>query len=334
MGIRPLAPALLLLVASGTLARAAPAEARLTILDASEGCSEFWRRAPGAPPDAQASAFETLLRAPHPTLYTPEVLGLPAGSPVAASIPARLKVMGARFQPDADRVDEVRRTLASDLEQARAAFRRAFPDFRPTRPVYVICSVGAFDGAVRQVEGKDTLLFGPDVIAAIRPRGFNLRPLLEHELFHVFHESLHPDAPETIAWSLWEEGLATYVSAALNPGASHEEISVPDDLIRRATPMIPELSSRLLQHLDARPGGEVYGSFFLGPPDRTDVPARNGYLIGWRIAESLGRTRSLHTLARMTPAEARTHVERALREMAGQVPMPDAGMSVRPPSRP
>jgi len=307
----------LLWLGPGSPLAAAPAqEGRLRIIDASDGCAEFWRRARGASAEAQATAFETLLRAPHPTLYTQAVLGFPDGQPPAKWIPERFQKMGPRFQADPVRVDEVRRTLDADLEAAAVAFRKDFPDFHPTRPVHVVCSIGAFDGAVRQVEGKDTLLFGPDVIAAIRPRGFNLRPLLEHELFHVFHEGLHPTAPETIGWGLWDEGLATYVSAALNPGATHEEISVPDDLIRRATPMIPELSRRLLAHLDDKAEGEVYGSFFLGPLDRTDVPARNGYLIGWRIAESLGKTRSLDVLARMPPAQVRPEIERALRQMA------------------
>ena len=45
--------------------------------------------------------------------------------------------------------------------------------------------------------------------------------------------------PRPSAGALWEEGLATYVSAALNPGATHDEISVPDALIAEATPGSP-----------------------------------------------------------------------------------------------
>jgi len=286
---------------------------RIRVVDAAEGCAEFWRRAPGATPEEQARLFETLLRAPHPTLYTPKVLGLP--EPLSASVPERLR-KAARMRPDPARVEEVRRTLAADLADAAVQFRRTFPDLAFHRPVTVVCSLGSFDGGTRQVEGAQMLLFGPDVIAAIRPRGFSLRPFLEHELFHVHHANLHPDAPETVGQDLWEEGLATYVSAVLNPGATHDEISVPDALIAQATPRISELSRRLLAHLDDPDEGPVYKEFFLGSTEPADIPPRSGYLVGWRIAEALGKTRSLATLARMTPAESRIEVERALRRLA------------------
>jgi hypothetical protein len=305
---------------AGGLAAAAPdaGTIHLRVVDAAEGCADFWRRASGASPQEQARAFEDLLRKPHPTLYTTDVLGLDA--PLSKSVPERLAKIASRFRPEPARVDEVRRTLDADLEDAAAQFRKTFPDFVAKRPVSVVCSLGAFDGGTRKVEGKSMLLFGPDVIAAIRPRGFNLRPFLEHELFHVHHEALHPDAPENVAQSLWEEGLATYVSAALNPGATHDEVSVPDALVAEGTPRIPELAGRLLAHLDDPATGPVYKQFFYGSTETNpEVPPRSGYLVGWRIAEALGRTRSLAQLAALTPAESRSLVERALRELRAGV---------------
>lgn len=285
----------------------------LRVIDAAEGCAEFWRRVPGASPEQQARAFEELLRAPHPTLYTSKVLGMT--EPLSASVPEGLR-KAVRFRPEPARVDEVRRTLEADLRDAAVQFRKTFPGFVSRRPVALVCSLGSFDGGTRDVEGVERLLFGPDVIAAIRPRGFNLRPFLEHELFHVHHANLHPDAPETVAAALWEEGLATYVSAALNPGATQDEISVPDALVAQATPRIPELSRRLLAHLDDPSGGPAYRQFFFGSTEPAEVPPRSGYLIGWRIAETLGKTRSLAQLAALPPAESHLEVERALREMA------------------
>jgi hypothetical protein len=287
---------------------------RLLVVDAAERCAEFWRRVPGASPEQQARAFEELLRVPHPSLYTAEVLGL--DEPLAKSVPERLAKAAARFRPEPARVEEVRRTLDADLQDAAVQFRRTFPGFVSKRPVSVVCSLGSFDGGTRKVEGASMLLFGPDVIAAIRPRGFNLRPFLEHELFHVHHEALHPDAPETVGESLWEEGLATFVSAALNPGATHDEISVPDALIAEATPRIPELAARLLGHLDDPATGPVYKQFFYGSSEKSPgVPPRSGYLLGWRIAEAAGKARSLAQLAAMSPAESRALVERGLRDL-------------------
>ena len=76
------------------------------------------------------------------------------------------------------------------------------------------------------------------------------------------------------------------------------------------------LSQKLLRHLDDPDSAETYGYFFLGPLDRTDVPARNGYLIGWRIAQELGRSRSPPELARMTPAQIRPELVRVLERFA------------------
>jgi len=308
--------ALLVCLAGGTAAAGPDAGSeRLRVVDAAERCAEFWRRVPGATPERQARVFEELLRAPHPTLYTTDVLGL--DEPLSKSVPERLAKATARFRPDPVRVDEVRRTLDADLQDAAAQFRKTFPGFVSRRPVAVVCSLGAFDGGTRKVEGASMLLFGPDVIAAIRPRGFNLRPFLEHELFHVHHEALHPDAPETVGASLWEEGLATYVSAALNPGATHDEISVPDALIAEARPRLPELAGRLLAHLDDPDSGPVYRQFFSGSTEKApDVPPRAGYVLGWRIAEAAGKTWSLAQLAAMTPVESRVLVEEGLRTLA------------------
>jgi hypothetical protein len=313
-------------LAGGLAVAAAPdgGTERLRVVDAAESCAEFWRRATGATPEQQSRAFEELLRAPHPTLYTSAVLGLE--EPLSRSVPERLAKMAKmrKFLPDPARVEEVRRTLEADLQESAVQFRKTFPGFAVKRPISLVCSLGAFDGGTRKVEGASMLVFGPDVIAAIRPRGFNLRPFLEHELFHVHHEALLPDAPETLVQSLWEEGLATFVSEALNPGATHEEISVTDPLIAAATPRIPELASRLLGHLDEPDSGPVYKQFFYGSLEgASDVPPRSGYLLGWKIAEAAGKTRSLAQLAAMTPAESRALVEGALRAMSqrgGAVP--------------
>jgi hypothetical protein len=315
---------LALLLGNTALAAADAGTALLEPVDATEGCTEFWSSTRGAMPEHRVEAFDRLLRQRHPDLYTAKVLTLPPDRPLLEAMRQRFQRMGTKYDPDPGRVEQVRKSLPVDLRAAVVEFRRTFPDFVLRRPVYVICSMGAFDGAVREVNGQSALLFGPDTIASFRPPGFNLRPFLEHELFHVHHEALHPGTPETIASSLWEEGLATYVSDALNPGATHEEISVSDDLIRRATPLIPELSRKLLQHLDDPADGETYGYFFLGPLDRTDVPARNGYLIGWKIARELARSRSLAELARMPPEQAKSEVARVLRTFAEQA---DAGVS-------
>lgn len=253
---------LLVLLGAAPVAAADAGATDVEPVDATEGCTEFWTAARGASPEQRVAAFDRLLRPRHPDLYSAEVLFPGEDRPLLEALRQRFQRIGTRFDADPARVEQVRKALPADLHAAVVRFRKTFPDFVPRRPAYVMCSLGAFDGGVREVRGQPTLLFGADTIASIRPSGFNLRPFLGHELFHVHHETLHPAAPETLGWNLWEEGLATYVSDALNPGASHDEISVPDDLIRRATPLIPALSAKLLEHLDGPASGETYSYFF------------------------------------------------------------------------
>jgi len=127
----------LLVCLAGGIAAAGPdaGTERLRVLDAAESCAEFWRRVPGATPEQQARAFEELLRTPHPTLYTTDVLGL--DEPLSKSVPERLAKAVARFRPDPARVDEVRLTLDADLQDAAAQFRKTFPGFVSRRPVAV-----------------------------------------------------------------------------------------------------------------------------------------------------------------------------------------------------
>jgi uncharacterized protein YjaZ len=52
--------------------------------------------------------------------------------------------------------------------------------------------------------------------------------------------------------------------------------------------------------------------FQFGGPQKSDLPQRRGYYLGFLVAQELGRTYDLHTLANMPAAEARPLVANAL----------------------
>ena len=181
-------------------------------------------------------------------------------------------------------------------------------------PVYFLFSGGAFDGATRDVSGNAALLFGLDVIARLNEE---LSPLVVHELFHVYHDEVVPEDPGTIAWGLWQEGLATYVSRKLNPEVAEEAVCC----LPKIDPVKDELrriSIELLDNLDSK-DQKVYARYFLGGQD-IDIPARSGYYVGYRIAEEAGRTRALEELAELTPGEVRALEEETLRRFAAAAP--------------
>ena len=179
------------------------------------------------------------------------------------------------------------------------------PSARPSRSFDARCrctflfSGGAFDGATREVSGKTALLFGLDVIARLNEE---LSPLVVHELFHVYHGEAVSEDPETIAWGLWQEGLATYVSRTLNPNVAEQAVCCLPE-IDTVKGELSRISTELLDNLDSK-DRKVYARFFLGGQE-LDIPARSGYYVGYLVAEEAGKTRSLAELAALSPGDVR-----------------------------
>lgn len=300
------AVALVLAVAGGEAAAwaqpdAAAADCRVT--DLMPAFWRYWEAARNAAPAEQVRLFEEMLRAPNAAVYDGVLRGLPIATDEL--VPRAI----GRLRPVEATVRALSGQLAAELPRQLALFRQSFPDFRCTPPVYFLFSAGAFDGATRQVGGQTALLFGLDVVAQVH--GERLSPLVVHELFHVHHDAVVPAAPEKLYWAVWKEGLATYVSRRLNPDLPEAQICcLPDSAAVSAA--FPTLLPDLLARLDSE-RHEDYARYLLG--GSTDIPARSGYDLGYRIAGQLGASRSLAELARLQPEVVRPLVESALRAM-------------------
>lgn len=287
--------------AAGAQPSGAAAECRVT--DLMPAFWLYWEAARDAAPAEQARLFEKMLREPNAAVYDGVLRGLPMAT--EELVPRAI----GRLRPVEATVRTLSGELAAQLPRQLALFREAFPDFRCTPPVYFLFSAGAFDGATRQVGGHTALLFGLDVVAQVH--GELLTPLVVHELFHVHHDAMVPSAPEKLYWAVWKEGLATYVSRRLNPEVPESRICcLPDTAAVSAA--LPTLIPELLSRLDSE-RSEDYARYLLG--GATDMPARSGYDLGYRVASRLGETRSLAELARLRPEEVRPLVESALRAM-------------------
>ena len=271
---------------------------------------EYWERAKGLDPSQQFRLFEEMVQKPNAAVYESAFHGAP--KPPSEFVPKTL----AQVPELETRMGELSRKLAADLPSELDAFRKAFPKFRCTVPVYFLFSGGAFDGATRDVSGKTALLFGLDVIARLNEE---LSPLVVHELFHVYHGEAVSEDPETIAWGLWQEGLATYVSRKLNPNVAEQAVCCLPE-IDAVKAELPRISTELLAALDSK-DRKTYARFFLGGQE-LDIPARSGYYVGYLVAEEAGKTRSLEELAALSPGDAHALEQKALRRFA-------AGAAVR-----
>jgi hypothetical protein len=275
----------------------------------------FWDAAKDQPQSMQLLLFDEMVVKEHPEVYREGVLSSGSGGPDLTTQIANL-LRGAPANIAAMR--KLSDSLEGDLPLYLSDFQRAFPDFACQDSIYFLVSLGAFDGAVRSVNGNPALLFGVDVIARIQPQD-ELGVFFDHELFHIYHRQIRGMAGgmgDPLYRALWEEGLATYVSGVMNPQVSESAIlGRPEDLAARARPLLSQIARELLQNMDST-SPDLYQTFFLGNSVRKDIPPRSGYYAGLLIARELGQSYSLRQLAQMNGESLRSTMRRILQKMA------------------
>lgn len=188
--------------------------------------------------------------------------------------------------------------LSKNLNGSMELFIKAFPDFKTDTPIYILHSLGRFNGAIRDLNSKSYLMFGVDMMAKYH-NWEDDTPFFHHELFHVYHENFFQCKAEL--WcSLWTEGLATYISHQLNSSASNDELmlNIPEN-------MTSNVHSRLLYSLTDLKSKfyskepEENSSFFNFRKDETGLPYRRGYYLGYILAQKIGTNYSIDELAKM-----------------------------------
>jgi hypothetical protein len=198
---------------------------------------------------------------------------------------------------------------------ARDSFQAVFGPVSSAQPVYLLDSMGEMDGGTRELNRKETLLFGADVSAKIH-YGKDMAPFFHHELFHVYHGPVMADC-DALWCSMWEEGLATYVAKALNPQAGDAAL-----MLDQPAPIRPAVDANRTGAVCAvRPlldsqKEEDYAALFYGNSHLPGFPARTGYYLGYLVAADLAKTHSLHRLAEMKPAEVKPLFDASLVRMA------------------
>jgi len=149
------------------------------------------------------------------------------------------------------------------------------------------------------------------VIARIHGDG-TIGPFLDHELFHVYHQRYFPDC-DALWCSLWQEGLAVYVAAKLNSGATDEQL-----LLTQPRPIRPAVEPRLREAmcgLSAKLEStkeEDYAPFFFGKANDGPFPPRYGYLLGYMLVQKIGAHRTLEQLAKLPPDKVKAELVDAL----------------------
>ncbi|TMP41592.1 MULTISPECIES: DUF5700 domain-containing putative Zn-dependent protease [unclassified Pseudoalteromonas] len=190
------------------------------------------------------------------------------------------------------------RRLSKELNSSMESFIATFPDFKSEIPIYILHSLGRFNGATRELNGKTYLMFGVDLMAKYHTWK-NDTPFFHHELFHVYHEKLF-QCKDELWCSIWTEGLATYVSHKLTPSASDDELmlNIPSNLVKKIRARHLDSFVDLKKKFYSKKT-EIYSSFFNFAKDETKLPYRRGYYLGYILAKEIGKNYSLEQLAKM-----------------------------------
>ena len=261
----------------------------------------------GMDDQAKIAAFEKAM--------TPLAQGFYARSRKPERYDARILKNLAAYPVKRDKILAVSKQFSALLAPARASFEAAFGPVHSEQPVYLLHSLGEMDGGTRDLAGKATLIFGADGIVNYHD-GQNLTPLFHHELFHLSHEKPFGEC-KPVWCSLWEEGLATYVAASLNPNAGDAALML--DLPKPIRPAVDAdrkgAVCAVRAILDSKEEKD-YASLFYGDSSIPGWPSRMGYYVGYLAMADLGKTHSLKQLADMPQTQAKIALEGALGRLA------------------
>ena len=273
----------------------------------------FWRAARDRPAAVQVQLWHELYQQPNAAVFAdlrstcnadlqPDVLQKQYFPILKSLIPA-MRALSA--------------SLPNEIISVEAQFTKAFADMRWRGPIYVMASVGCFNGRSQLIQGRQALLLGVDDMAGLHET--NVRPLITHEMFHRYHYShfaFEPELPQALWVRLWAEGLATFVAGRLNPGASTYELTtISPEAISRMDSQMSVLTKRFLGRLNSTSQADAT-AYFSDDSANKQIPPRVGYYMGLEVAQYLARRYPMQTMAGWDHAQAKPHILLALRRWA------------------
>lgn len=309
--------AALLLVLGGCASTPPPTnQPRQHMIDLMPAHQAWWASAATLDQNSQIRLLREMVVERYPDVYTKGVLKF---DPVTGLDEWYPRWYGW-VSPGMSRINTLAASLPSTVPAIEKRFRREFPEFVFDGDIYFMNAIGAFDGAVRNVKGRRSLLFGLDVISAIYGEQAAIEPLFDHEFFHLYHEkhfrSGSDDTPAPLWHALWREGLATYVARRMNRGASDLQIfGLPESTPSRVEQRRTQFAKDFLAKMNST-SEEDYAAFFLGNSPTSNPPSRSGYYLGYLLAERIGRSLTLDHLAKLPAETVRLRIDEELQAMA------------------
>jgi hypothetical protein len=153
-----------------------------------------------------------------------------------------------------ERLAAMGKAVGPQFIRQQRRFMKTFADFRCDTEVEFGVSLLKFDGHPTESNGRKYLLFGVEMIAMLHEPE-DVPAFFDHELFHLYHRQVvGVDAPhdnEPAWWTMWMEGLATYVSQRMNPGLDAQHVlCYPPDIVQRMESQRARSAQLMLRDID------------------------------------------------------------------------------------
>jgi hypothetical protein len=217
-------------------------------------------------------------------------------------------------------IRKIHARFIKECEPIEESFCARFPDFNGSQAeIYLMLSLFRFDGKIPH-DNPRALFLGLDGLAKFHGASVPLDVILSHELFHLYHFQVNalPAPIDTIPLYrlIWQEGLATYASASLNPKATMADVLLDPRLARDGPKYVPAVARALLTQLEST--DDEATARYLSYRRGSEIPSRMGYLIGYNIVARLAPTRSLTELARLRGQRLLSLMREQVRSLAAQ----------------
>ncbi len=276
------------------LASAAPG-ADLAVNDSVQAFLKFWEASKAAPAEERVRRFRESVCDANPEFYRFRFEDWKTGG---LDPDEELLRQLSLFESYEKTFRAIHSPVRAQLDSSLASFSARFPDFKMNFPVWIVHSLGLADGTKRTIAGKEVFVIGMDMVARYHPEGNTA--FFHHELLHLYHGQ-HYRQSGALFSHLWGEGLAVYVSAALNPSATPKELLLTNDrggLAAQVDPILPRLAAELLADFQSQ-DWKVHSRYFGASSRDPWMPARAGYYIGYILLRSMADRYSLEQLIRL-----------------------------------
>lgn len=276
-------------------------EGRVDFHNLTSDFTEFFDMARELPGEKQIEIFKTRVYPNAPQVYDRifkdiEWMGQKPEERIVLSI--------EHFDSIKDQFVDISNQLESQIETGLSSFLIKFSDLTLDFDVYIMHSLGIRAGGIIQTQNRTALMFGVDQI--IKHLDFeNFTPFFHHELTHLYHSFYYTPRNQgkysegAIYNELWREGLAVYVSRALNPEAKENEVFMRENISVNTEKVLNLIAKDIRENLYSS-NTELFRKYFWESSTDTIVPKTAGYYMGYLLVKEIAKEYPINELIQLT----------------------------------